>query len=833
MPGFVAKFREFVDAHRVGLRKAAGIVTSLLAVLIFVGCLSYLFTWKQDQSVLQNSSVVSDTVQEVSNSGGEQGLKLADLLVSRCFGLGTVAIIVALVVVSLRLLLGKRQFSVLKYVILSLTGAMLSSFVLSFFSLRLGFENAYNGGGLGGSCGLQSVQWLERMFGMTFTFLFLVALCLVWAYFASKRFSGWVENDGASAKDSKAESRQKRMFDFVEKISESENAEPVAPESSVENNEEGSRSNSSVAVEVPGIVTATEQSNASETTAASVANPKAGTETSKPATSQESLTDDNSMPEVIGGTELTTDVTELPRIDVRADLPDYQFPSLTLLKDYSDSVHNVSAEELKRNNYKIRATLQTYRIGVEDVKAVVGPTVTLYKVYPAKGVRVQSIANLHREIAMTLNTEQIRVVMLPDSIGIEVPNDRPSIVPLKALLNDDEFRNSKAELPIAIGYTVMKKVKVFDLADAPHLLVAGATKQGKSVGLNVMIASLLYSKHPSELKFVFIDPKMVEFGAYSRLLHHYLAVLPNSGDEKEEMDNAVVKKAANAELILRSLCIEMDSRYELMNKAGVNNIVLYNDKYRDRHLLPTEGHHYMPYLVTVIDEYSDLIMSAGSSGEDKTRARSITTSIIRLAQKGRAAGLHVIIATQRPSVDVITGVIKTNFPTRIAFRVFSGIDSKTILDSSGAEKLIGRGDMIYNSGANMERVQCALIDNSEISALTKYIGSQTGYKKGYNTPYYLPDPSDKSEDAGPSSLSFNELDDYFEEAARMVIASQKGSTSDLQRKLGMGYARAGRVMDQLESAGIVGPQEGSKPRQVLISDLGELDLKLKELRANS
>ncbi len=833
MPGFVAKFREFVDAHRVGLRKAAGIVTSLLAVLIFVGCLSYLFTWKQDQSVLQNSSVVSDTVQEVSNSGGEQGLKLADLLVSRCFGLGTVAIIVALVVVSLRLLLGKRQFSVLKYVILSLTGAMLSSFVLSFFSLRLGFENAYNGGGLGGSCGLQSVQWLERMFGMTFTFLFLVALCLVWAYFASKRFSGWVENDGASAKDSKAESRQKRMFDFVEKISESENAEPVAPESSVENNEEGSRSNSSVAVEVPGIVTATEQSNASETTAASVANPKAGTETSKPATSQEPLTDDNSMPEVIGGTELTTDVTELPRIDVRADLPDYQFPSLTLLKDYSDSVHNVSAEELKRNNYKIRATLQTYRIGVEDVKAVVGPTVTLYKVYPAKGVRVQSIANLHREIAMTLNTEQIRVVMLPDSIGIEVPNDRPSIVPLKALLNDDEFRNSKAELPIAIGYTVMKKVKVFDLADAPHLLVAGATKQGKSVGLNVMIASLLYSKHPSELKFVFIDPKMVEFGAYSRLLHHYLAVLPNSGDEKEEMDNAVVKKAANAELILRSLCIEMDSRYELMNKAGVNNIVLYNDKYRDRHLLPTEGHHYMPYLVTVIDEYSDLIMSAGSSGEDKTRARSITTSIIRLAQKGRAAGLHVIIATQRPSVDVITGVIKTNFPTRIAFRVFSGIDSKTILDSSGAEKLIGRGDMIYNSGANMERVQCALIDNSEISALTKYIGSQTGYKKGYNTPYYLPDPSDKSEDAGPSSLSFNELDDYFEEAARMVIASQKGSTSDLQRKLGMGYARAGRVMDQLESAGIVGPQEGSKPRQVLISDLEELDLKLKELRANS
>ncbi len=842
MPGFVARFREYVDVHRVGLRKAAGIITSLLAVLIFVGCVSYLFTWKEDQSVLQSSSAVSDAVQGVSNSGGEQGLKLADLLVSRCFGLGTLAIIVALVVISMRLLLGKRQFSVLKYVILSLTAAMLSSLILSFFSLRLGFENAFNGGGLGGSCGSQSVQWLERMFGMTFTFLFLVALCLVWTYFASKRFSGWVEKDGSKTEEPKSGQKQKRTFDFFEKVSDTVDAEQKtagsseseddAENNSVSPNEEGPAPDGTVKREVPGIVAPTEATASLVTTSTTGTNPNVPGN-SNYAGSQSPSPDGEQMPEVIGGTELTTDVTELPRIDVREELPDYMFPSLSLLKDYSDSVHNVSAEELKRNNYKIRATLQTYKIGVDDVKAVVGPTVTLYKVYPAKGVRVQSVANLHREIAMTLNTEQIRVVMLPDSIGIEVPNDRPSIVPLKALLNDDEFRNSKAELPIAIGYTVMKKVKVFDLADAPHLLVAGATKQGKSVGLNVMIASLLYSKHPSELKFVFIDPKMVEFGAYSRLLHHYLAVLPNSGDEKEEIDNAIVKKAPNAELILRSLCIEMDNRYELMNKAGVNNIVLYNDKYRDRHLLPTEGHHYMPYLVTVIDEYSDLIMSAGSSGDDKTRARSITTSIIRLAQKGRAAGLHVIIATQRPSVDVITGVIKTNFPTRIAFRVFSGIDSKTILDSSGAEKLIGRGDMIYNSGANMERVQCALIDNSEISSLTKYIGAQSGYKKSYNTPYYLPDPSDKTEDAGPSSLSFNELDEYFEEAARMVVSSQKGSTSDLQRRIGMGYARAGRVMDQLESAGIVGPQEGSKPRQVLISDLEELDLKLKELRANS
>ncbi len=846
MSEFVSRVREYIDVHRVGLRKAAGIITTLLAVLIFVGSLTYLFTWKEDQSVLQSPNMMGDAAQSVSNSGGKFGLKLADLLVSRCFGLGTAAIVVALAVISMRLLLGKRKFSVLKYVILSLTGAMLSSFVLAFISLRLGLENAFNGGGLGGSCGSQTVQWLETMFGMTVTFLFLVALCLVWIYFASKRFNGWVENGSVQPQDAK----KPRTFNFGPKSSDQavvkiklENESSEVNGNTLENSAEDewkgrvdverSGMEFSQSIESQTNDSATPVAEGEISVAAGAMSQPVAQDVEPVAEGGTSESVDAGVPEIIQGTDLTTDVTELPRIEVRDELPDYQFPSLSLLKDYTDSVHNVSSEELKRNNFKIRATLQTFHISVEDVKAVVGPTVTLYKVYLADGVRIQSVVKLHREIAMALNTDQVRVVMLPDSVGIEVPNDRPSIVPLKALLNDAEFRNSKAELPIAIGYTVTKKVKVFDLADAPHLLVAGATKQGKSVGLNVMIASLLYSKHPSELKFVFIDPKMVEFGAYSRLLHHYLAVLPNSGDAKEEMDNAIVKKAANAEMILRSLCIEMDSRYDLMNKAGVNNVVLYNDKYRDRHLLPTEGHHYMPYVVTVIDEYSDLIMSAGSTGDDKSRARSITTSIVRLAQKGRAAGIHVIIATQRPSVDVITGLIKTNFPTRIAFRVFSGVDSKTILDSTGAEKLIGKGDMIYNSGANIERVQCALIDNSEISALTKSIGSQIGYHKSYNTPYYLPDPADKADESGSNSVNFNDLDERFEEAARMIVASQKGSTSDLQRRLGMGYARSGRVMDQLESAGIVGPQDGSKPRQVLIADMDELDLKLKELRASS
>ena len=414
-------------------------------------------------------------------------------------------------------------------------------------------------------------------------------------------------------------------------------------------------------------------------------------------------------------------------------------------------------------------------------------------------------------------------MVLPDSVGIEVANDTPSIVPLRALFNEESYRNSKAELPVAIGYTITHKVKVFDLADAPHLLVAGATKQGKSVGLNVMIASLLYSKHPSELKFVFIDPKKVEFSVYGRLLHHYLAVLPDSANADEEQSNAIVKDPKRADAILKSLCVEMDERYDLLEKGYVNNIKAYNEKFRDRKLLPTEGHKFLPYIVVVVDEFADLTMSAGSGGDDRKLARNINTSIVRLAQKGRAAGIHVVIATQRPSVDVITGLIKTNFPTRIAFKVATRVDSSTILDSPGAEKLIGKGDMLFFTGVEMERVQCAYISSDESDSITRFIGDQIGYKKSYNTPYYLPEPDPESGEEGGGMIDMKNLDERFEEAARLVVQTQRGSTSDLQRKMGMGYAKAGRVMDQLEAAGIVGPQEGSKPRQVLVRDFNELE----------
>ena len=514
--------------------------------------------------------------------------------------------------------------------------------------------------------------------------------------------------------------------------------------------------------------------------------------------------------------------SDFPGINVRDELPDYIFPSLELLNTYSSDRNEVSDEEISRKIARIRNILLNYGIQTSDVKAIVGPTVTLYKVYPAPEVKISEIKDLQEDIAMHLHARGVRVVTLTDSVGIEVANDSPSIVPMRAVLDDEAFRASKAELPVAIGCTIQRKVKVFDLADAPHLLVAGATKQGKSVELNAIVTSLLYSKHPSELKLVFIDPEMVEFSDYAHLLKHYLAVLPCK-DERKERESAIVKGAYEADRVLHSLCVEMDQRYELLSKAAVPNIKTYNEKYRSRKLRQDKEHRFLPYLVTIIDEYADLTMSVGGSGEAKAVARSIYTSIIRLAQKGRTAGLHVVLATQRPSVDVITGLINANFPTRIAFRVVSRTDSFTILDYPGAEKLIGKGDMLYSAGGEPERVQGAYITCKEVERITEYIGSQDGCKKSYDTPYYLPSVDDYTDESSGGLVDMTKLDERFEEAAKLVVMSQRGSTSDLQRRLWMGYAKASRVMDQLEAAGIVGPLEGSKPRRVLVSSLDELD----------
>ena len=798
--------------------KAAGVLVGIFAVITLVGTVSYLFTWQADQSLEFHQNMMSQDV-DVSNAGGKLGYKWGSFLVCRFLGLGSFAFAFLFAAIAYRLFFWNRSIGLFRISMICVSGAFVSSLILSYISDLFSLGNLF-GGGLGGYSGHAVILWMQNLLGQIVTGVVICVMVVIWLVLSSRRFAHWfavagmekkeepVEEETPSVEEFKAEAEVETVAEVP--VQEEEPAPEVLPEADMEWGDSPEEE-----FELGGEFEPMPfEEEVSEGIV--VENPET------PEIPEEEP--ENPAMDVVINYDPDAPVQEpLPRIDNRADLERYEFPSLDLLDDYSDGQHSVSQEELEINNNRIRATLLNYKIDVQHVSAVVGPTVTLYKVVPAPGVKVSSIEMLHREIGMSLGAKGVRVVVLPDCVGIEVANREPSIVPLKKTLGNEAFTQTKYELPIAIGYTITKKVKTFDLASAPHLLVAGATQQGKSVGLNVIIASLLYAKHPSELKFVFIDPKMVEFTSYNSLLKHYLAVLPMAASEEDEREHAIVKDAKHAEEVLNSLCIEMDERYKLLALAGVNKLTLYNEKYRDRHLLPTDGHKYLPYLVVVIDEYADLTMAGGAGPEARKAAKNIEASIVRLAQKGRAAGIHVIIATQRPSVNVITGLIKTNFPTRIAFRVVSRVDSATILDSNGAENLIGRGDMLYYSGVEMERVQCALVSMAEINKLTDFIGKQSGYKQCYSTPYYLPVPESQDGETSGGSIDMNNIDPMFEDAARMVVTTQKGSTSDLQRRLGMGYARAGRVMDQLEGAGIVGPQEGSKPRQVLVASLEELD----------
>ena len=788
------------ERKQAGIRFAGIGLVFILTLWVGVSVISYIGSWRYDQSALGGEG-------QVQNAAASSGLSLGHFLVTDSFGLAAFCILAFLLVWCIKILWKDCPWSLKKWFYGSLTGTFLLSWILSLAGDLAGWEYAF-GGGLGGRAGAAFVGFLLSKTGEIVTIALLLALAAAWLYCLSRRFSDLImgrrpEPEEIPEPDPVSE-LPVETTDTLEPEEEVEEEQMPEEEDAEEENPQPERKPRPRRVKEEGEKPAEEQEEGGITV----------------------ITDDT----------LEQEVKEpLKPIDNRLDPPDglpkYKTPALSILGDYTSSRHEVSEDELVRNNTKIRNTLASYKIQVRDVTAVVGPTVTLYKVYPAPGVKISAIKQLQEDIGINLNARGVRITTLSDSVGIEVANDKASIVPLKALLNDPSFRDSKAELPVAIGYTISQQVKVFDLADAPHLLVAGATKQGKSVGLNVIVASLLYSKHPSELKFVFVDPKMVEFSSYASLLHHYLAVLPNAGSEQEEKDRAIVKNAKDAAAVLQSLCVEMDARYELLSRAFVNNIKLYNSKWKEHHLRSDEGHHFLPYIVTVIDEYADLTMSVGAGPESKALARSITTSVIRLAQKGRAAGLHVILATQRPTVDVITGLIKANFPMRIAFRVTSRIDSATILDQPGADQLIGRGDMLLYSGVEMERVQCAYIGNDEIVALTNAVGDQVGYQKSYNTPYYLPEPAPaEGEEGGGGMVDMKALDERFEEAARTIVLNQRGSTSDLQRKLGMGYAKAGRVMDQLEAAGIVGPQNGSKPREVLVKDLAELEEILQRVR---
>ena len=772
------------DRRQAGLRFVGVAALLVLTVLVSVSVISYVLEWRPDQSALASG-------ENIRNAAASGGLSIGHFLVTESFGLAAFCVVIFLIGWTVKLIWSASHIRMGKWFFGLLTFTFLLSWILSMVDVFLPWKNLF-GGGIGGRAGAALVGLLLSRLGEIVTGVILLVLLVLWCFCMSRRFSDWLmgvkpEVEGPDeASELPVETTDTR---------EEENQEPEEEIPVIDEPEP---------VTAPVFVT------------------------SPTHMVEEAAQEEEPGINIIKDNTLEQEVKEpLKPIDNRLDPPDglpkYRTPDLSILGDYSNARHEVSQDELVRNNTKIRNTLANYKIQVRDVTAIVGPTVTLYKVYPAPGVKIAAIKQLQEDIGISLGARGVRITTLSDSVGIEVANDVASIVPLKSLLNDESFRSSKAELPVAIGYTISQQVKVFDLADAPHLLVAGATKQGKSVGLNVIVASLLFAKHPSELKFVFVDPKMVEFSAYGKLLHHYLAVLPCNSAE-EEKEKAIIKNAKDAAAVLQSLCVEMDARYELLSKGLVNNIKLYNAKYKEHHLRADEGHHFLPYIVVVIDEYADLTMSVGAGPESKALARSITTSVIRLAQKGRAAGLHVILATQRPTVDVITGLIKANFPMRIAFRVTSRIDSSTILDQPGADKLIGRGDMLLYSGVEMERVQCAFIGNDEIVDLTNAVGNQIGYQKSYNTPYYLPEPAPTEGDEGSGGMvDMKTLDERFEEAARTVVLNQRGSTSDLQRKLGMGYAKAGRVMDQLEAAGIVGPQNGAKPREVLVKDIAELE----------
>ena len=497
----------------------------------------------------------------------------------------------------------------------------------------------------------------------------------------------------------------------------------------------------------------------------------------------------------------------------RLDLENYKFPTLDLLNQYEDNGPNIDMEEQNANKDRIIKVLRSFGIEISSIKASVGPTITLYEITPAEGVRISKIRNLEDDIALSLSALGIRIIApIPGkgTIGIEVPNANPRIVPMQSILNSKKFQETTMELPIALGKTITNEVFMVDLAKAPHMLVAGATGQGKSVGLNAIVTSLLYKKHPAELKFVIVDPKKVEFSVYTPIERHFLAKLPDGED-------AIITDVSKVVQTLNSLCIEMDTRYDLLRKAGCRNIKEYNAKFISRQLNPEKGHRFMPYIVIIIDEFGDLIMTAG---------KEVELPICRIAQLARAVGIHAIIATQRPTTNIITGTIKANFPARVAFRVAALMDSRTILDRSGAQQLIGKGDMLYLQGNDPVRVQCAFVDTPEVERIANYISKQQGYPTAFMLPEYVGEESESS----IGEVDMNRLDPMFEDAARLVVIHQQGSTSLIQRKFSIGYNRAGRIMDQLEKAGIVGPTQGSKARDVLCMDETDLEMKLNNLQ---
>jgi len=821
---------EYENSVKDTMRVAAGLFLAMFTIFATISLVSFLFTWIQDQSLSSDPGFMSISV-SASNWGGQLGYSLANFLFARLFGFGAFAVPV-FSCLSAVACFRVRRVKLGKVLLICLFGCVAVSLSFSYFCSFSSSYVAMFGQGTGGSYGYYVNEWLISMIGAAGTGCVVIFILAVLGMCLSPRVTGWISvlfDKLFSPRPKKAAkpAGQGDVEDITEEEKDSdgedesdEGREPDAAEEQETVQESESDEDVSFSVDdilpLSSVDCGTEDEN--ETVADIDTEDEIETET---AAAEET----SPMPELevlqVDDPEMMPETKWRERYDPRLSLSHYKLPSTELLDEYKGMKFIPTRNELEQNNIKIVQALKSYKITITKVSAKVGPTVTLFEVVPAPGVKVSQIKSREEDIARELAAVGVRVVFIPGSnaIGIEVANAKSSIVSMRSVLEDPKFRETRMELPVAIGKTISNETMIFDLAKMPHLLVAGATGQGKSVGLNAIITSLLYKKHPSELKLVLVDPKKVELSLYSPIENHYLAKLPDS-------EEAIITDTDRVVYTLKSLCKLMDRRYNLLKDAKVRNIKEYNEKFLSRQLNPLKGHDFMPYIVVIIDEFADLLMTAG---------RDVEEPITRLAQLARAIGIHLVIATQRPTTNIITGTIKANFPARIAFKVMTGIDSKTILDQTGANRLIGRGDMLISTGSTDPiRVQCAMVDTPEVARLTEFVNSQTGFGTAYMLPEYHPEGDDGTPSSGPAQKGRgSDRDDLFEDAARLVVREQSGSTSLLQRKMEIGFARAGRLMDQLHEAGIVGPSEGSKARQVRVTTPEALERILDELHQNS
>ena len=777
-----------------------GLLLFVISIYMALSFISFISTGAADQSAIEElrDGELANQNHEFANSCGSLGAYLSSYFIKRCFGLPAFLIPVTLMIVSLHMMKAYR-IRLSKWFLSLMIIMAWSSITLAKFLTPLMSESHFNPGGDHGRYVCQQIEGLIGTPGLTavlalvaigfLTYLSAETILIIRKILNPSKFIDRVKfkitnNDPDEPVDS-----------YEQQIETAEDPDVFDdPQTqTVEFPEDGEPIGNDGYGHLQGSFGNTEISNGPTKT------PTKGDPDFEVAAAGDEVAADQK-------TLVTVGEKELEPYDPKRDLENYHYPTLDLLKKYeNDGKPYIDMEEQTKNKNRIVEVLGTFGVEISTIKATVGPTITLYEITLAPGVRISKVRSLEDDIALSLSALGIRIIApIPGkgTIGIEVPNAKPSVVSMESILNSKKFQETTMELPCAMGKTITNEVFMFDLTKAPHLLVAGATGQGKSVGLNAILTSLLYKKHPAELKIVLVDPKMVEFSIYKTIERHFLAALP------EEIDNPIITDTTKVVRTLNSLCVEMDARYELLMLAGERNIKDYNKKFKERKLNPEKGHRFMPYIVVVIDEYGDLIMTAG---------KEIELPIARIAQKARAVGIHMIIATQRPTTNIITGTIKANFPGRIAFKVSQGIDSKTILDRMGANQLIGRGDMLYLQGNDPIRVQCAFVDTPEVVDINNYIAAQ----QGYTEPYELPEPKMDDSDMGSSEsrdVDMTHLDPMFEDAARLIVMSQSGSTSLIQRKFAIGYNRAGRLMDQLEKAGIVGPAYGSKPREVLIQD---------------